>query len=258
MKLVTNTLPQIMLSYQTKNIPLSASIKDVDGKKGIITGYFAHFNSLDSDGDVIIPGAFNKTIAERGPLSTQPRVKHLRNHLVYEPVGTITALKEDTKGLYYESIPGTHFIGQDTVKMIESGLVTEHSFGFEVVKKETIKEGNGLLQEGRERKLMELKLWEGSVLSGWGANERTGAAMMKSMGKQAYTKMLSDRATALEKFCRNTTATEETIEMLLLESKQLTQIILDIQTTATKPELKSTLPEEWKGWIKAGQVLIKN
>lgn len=244
-----------MLGYQTKNISLPASLKDIDGKKGIIAGYFAHFNNLDSDGDVIMPKAFTKTIAERGPKSTQPRVKHLRNHMVYEPIGVITELKEDDKGLYYESKAGTHFIGQDTIKMIESGLITEHSFGFDTVKKETIKEGEGFFESGRERRLIELRMWEGSSLTAWGANERTGGATLKMMGKEAYLKMLEDRNKALDKFIHNTTATDETIELLLLESKQLTQIILDISTEATEPENKSTLPDEWKDWIKAGQLL---
>lgn len=224
-----------MLGYQTKNIPLAASIKDVDGKKGIITGYFAHFNSLDSDGDIIERGAFTKTIAERGPQSSQPRVKHLRNHLVYEPVGTITALKEDSTGLYYESQPGTHFIGQDTIKMIESGIITEHSFGFDTVRKE---------MKSQVRHLQELKLWEGSSLTAWGANERTGAAMMKSMGKDMYKKMLADRQKELEIFCKHTTATDETIEALLVEVKQLSQIILDISNESTTPGDTSTLPDE--------------
>ncbi len=224
-----------MLGYQTKNISLSASIKDVDRRKGIITGYFAHFNSLDSDGDIILPGAFTKTIRERGPNSSQPRIKHLRNHLVYEPIGVLTELKEDKAGLAYESRPGTHFIGQDTIKMIESGVITEHSFGFDTIRKE---------QKSDARYLIELLQWEGSSLTAWGANERTGVAMMKSMGKDAYAKMLSDRQNALTKFCRNTDATDETIELLLLESKQLTQIILDLSTTTTTPdESKSTLPE---------------
>ena len=42
-------------------------IKDIDGKKGIVTGYFADFNSIDSDGDIIRPGAFSKSISEWGP-----------------------------------------------------------------------------------------------------------------------------------------------------------------------------------------------
>lgn len=227
--------------YQTKNISLAASVKDVDGKKGIITGYFANFNTWDSDNDMILPGAFTKSIAERGPDSTQPRVKHLRNHLIYEPIGNLTKLQEDTTGLYYESQPGTHFIGQDTVKMIESGIITEHSFGYDTVRKEVINPDADWYQQ--KRKLIELKIWEGSSLTAWGANERTGAATMKSMGKQAYTKMLTDRATALEKFCRNTSATDETIELLLLEHKQLIQTIFDISEQSTTPDLKSTLPE---------------
>lgn len=221
--------------YQTKNIPFSASIKDIDGKKGIMVGYFSEFDSWDSDEDSIPFGAFTKTIAERGPGSKQPRVKHLRNHLIYEPVGNLLVLEEHKKGLYYESMPGTHFIGQDTVKMAESGLITEHSFGFDVVRHEKVKEG---------RRLLELKLWEGSSLTAWGANERTGAATMKSMGKGPYIKMITDRAASVEKFCRNTTATDETIEFLLLEHKQLTQIILDLSEKATTPGLNPTLPDE--------------
>lgn len=221
--------------YQTKNIPIAAAIKDIDGKKGIIVGYFAEFNNIDSDEDVTEPGSFKKTIAERGPDSKQPRIKHLRNHLIYEPVGVIKTLQEDHKGLYYESVAGTHFIGQDTVKMIESGIITEHSFGFDIVRKE---------QKGQVRHIKEVILWEGSVLTAWGANERTGAATMKSMGAAAYTKILQDRANALEKFCRNTTATDETIELLLIEHKQLIQTILDISEQSTTPEQNSTLPED--------------
>lgn len=227
------------MNYLIKNSILPASIKDADTKKGIITGYGAIFNNEDSDGDTIVHGAFTKTIMERGPQSSQPRIKYLRNHNVYEPIGALEVLQEDQKGLYYEAKPGTHSIGQDTLKMIESGLITEHSFGFETVKKQVINPD----ADWRDQKqiLQELKLWELSALTGWGANEKTGAATLKSMGKDAYVKMLNDRQKALEKFCKNTTATDETIELLLLEAKQLTQIILDITIKATEPETdKST------------------
>ena len=240
------------MNYLIKNTSLPASIVDVDEKKGIITGYFAVFNNEDSDGDTILPGAFTKTILERGPASSQPRIKHLLNHSVYQPVGVLQVLQEDQKGLYYESKPGTHSIGIDTVKMIESGLITEHSFGFETVRKQVINPDADW--KDRKQILQELKLWEGSSLTAWGANEQTGGATLKSMGKDAYIKMLNDRQKALEKFCSNSTATDETIELLLLESKQLTQIILDISQKSTAPETptppdkgrkseKSTLPE---------------
>jgi len=233
------------MNYQIKNTNLPTSIKDVDGKKGIITGYASVFNNEDSDGDTIIPGAFTKTILERGPQSAQPRIKFLRNHYSWEPIGVLQVLQEDQKGLYYEAQAGTHAIGIDTVKMIESGLITEHSIGFETVRKQVI-DPNADWKD-RKQILQEIKLWELSALTAWGANEQTGGATVKSMGKEAYVKMLNDRQKALEKFCKNTTATDETIELLLLESKQLTQIILDISLKATEPEApkkdKATLPE---------------
>lgn len=236
------------VNYQIKNTNHATSIKDVDGKKGIITGYFSVFNNEDSDGDTILPGAFTKTIGERGPAASQPRIKHLLNHSTYNPIGVLQVLQEDNKGLYYESQPGTHSIGQDVVKMIESGLITEHSIGYEVVRKQVINPD----ADWRDQKqiLQELKLWEGSCLTAWGANEQTGGATLKSLGKEAFVKMLNDRQVALEKFCRNSTATDETIELLLLESKQLTKIILDFSEKSTAPEktppshVASTLPVE--------------
>ena len=51
--------------YTTKFI--SAEIKDIDTKQGIVAGYFANFNTLDSDGDIIRKGAFNQSIQEWFP-----------------------------------------------------------------------------------------------------------------------------------------------------------------------------------------------
>jgi HK97 family phage prohead protease len=237
------------MGYKNKTISSPSLIKDIDGKKGIITGYGSVFNNEDSDGDTIIPGAFTKTIAERGPQSTQPRIKYLRNHNVYEPVGVLNVLREDQKGLYYEAQAGTHNIGIDTIKMIESGLITEHSIGFETVRKQVI-DPNADWKD-RKQILQELKLWEISALTSWGANELTGGATVKGLTKD-YIKTIQDRQIALEKFCKNTDATDETIELLLLEAKQLSQIILDLKATAPETPTPpnegrnsetSTLPE---------------
>ncbi len=42
-------------------------LKDVDEKKGVVTGYASIFNNIDSDNEIVMPGAFLKTIQERGP-----------------------------------------------------------------------------------------------------------------------------------------------------------------------------------------------
>ena len=62
--------------YLTKNV-LDGAIKDVDVQTGIVTGYFSVFGNLDSDGDIVLPGAFKKTIKENGPDSSKPRILHL-------------------------------------------------------------------------------------------------------------------------------------------------------------------------------------
>lgn len=228
--------------FTTKNTTGGASIKDIDNRKGIITGYFSHFNNEDSDGDTIIPGAFAKTIKDQGPTSARPRIKHLLNHSVYSPIGVLITLQEDQTGLYYESQPGTHAIGQDTIKMIDSGLITEHSIGFKTEKKQILNPDADY--QNRRQILQELKLFEGSSLTSWGANELTGGAVIKSMGKDFYLKTMSDRQKALEKFCRDSTATDETLELLSLECKQLSQIILTLLQDSTQPEIDSTMPEQ--------------
>ncbi len=116
--------------YSIKSGQLLASIKDADIKQGIVTGYFASFNTLDSDNDIIMPGAFAKTIMEMGPASAKPRTKHLLNHDTGQPLGLLMTLKEDMTGLYYESKIGDHSLGVDFMKMVDCGLITEHSIGY--------------------------------------------------------------------------------------------------------------------------------
>ena len=72
---------------------LTLGIKDVDGKKGIVTGYASDFDSLDSDGDVIKKGAFAKTLSLNGPKSQKPRIKHLLNHNATQPLGALIDVK---------------------------------------------------------------------------------------------------------------------------------------------------------------------
>lgn len=183
------------------------SIKDVDAKQGIVTGYFSAFDIKDSDGDIIRPGAFKRSIDEWFP---KGRIKHLMNHDPSKPLGVLQVLKEDSYGLYYESKVGTHNLGQDFIKMVESDLVKEHSIGFSVVREQKGQDGN---------EMFDLKLYEGSSLTAWGANEFTPLLGMKN------SKDIKDRIKTFEKFVRNSNATDDAIEMCLLEIKQLYQAV---------------------------------
>ena len=218
---------------------LLLQIKDVDGKKGIVTGYFSDFNSIDSDGDIIKPGAFQKSISQNGPQSSKPRIKHLLNHDSSKPLGVLEVLKEDTKGLYYESRLGTHSLGVDFIKMVDSGLITEHSIGFQTVKYKQLKPWNEWKHGEAARELSELKLYEGSSLTAWGANMNTPLTGLKTEQK---VRKINDRIDILIKSLRDGTFSDETFDLLEIELKQMQQAMIDL---TTEPE-QTTQPDEEK------------
>jgi HK97 family phage prohead protease len=227
--------------FNIKTEVLTAEIMDMNPKQGIVTGYFSKFNNVDADGDIIRPGAFTKTIKEQGPQSALPRIKHLLNHDPSLPLGVLKSLTEDNYGLAYESQIGSHEGGEDFIKMVESGLITEHSIGFKIIKRNQIQSYENYLKNpsAGQFEITEIKLYEGSSLTAWGANPLTPITSLKSMND---VDLLVAKHEAIDKFCRNTTATDDTIQMLLLHSKQLAQLILDMKST-TEPA-KAIQPEE--------------
>jgi hypothetical protein len=79
--------------------------------------------------------------------------------------------------------------------------------------------------------LTDIILFEGSSLTAWGANEHTPLMGMKSLSANV------DRLKALEKFVKSSDASDETIELLILEIKQLNQVIADMQGTPPAVEV---------------------
>jgi len=239
-------------------------IKDIDGRQGIITGYFAMFDSVDSDGDVIRKGAFTKTVRELGPTSAKPRIKHLLNHDPSQPLGVIYELNEDNVGLYYESKLGTHALGTDFVKMVDSGLILENSFGYQTKKYNQLKPWNEWKEGEAARELLELKVFEGSNLTAWGANWRTHNSGIKSA---QYIDQMGKRIDLLIKALRDGTFTDETFDLLEIELKQLQQSFIDLSKTeppestqekATEP-VKATQPDKVvRSWKSAGISTLLN
>ena len=202
--------------YNYKSFELE--LKDVDAKKGIVSGYFSAFGMVDSDGDIMMPGAFKRSINDWGP-EGKGRIKHLLNHNPSQPLGKITSLKEDSYGLLYTSQVGTHQLGKDFIKMVESGLIGEHSIGFRTLQEQKGDMGN---------ELRDVMLFEGSSLTAWGANENTPLIGMKSL--KSVEKM-QDEIRAFDKFIRNSDASEETIDLCLIKVKQLAQAIEQMSST---------------------------
>ena len=138
----------------------------VDSDSRLVRGYFASFNTLDSDGDIFVKGAFAKSIQERGVNSSGNRkIAHLAFHDMKRPIGDIQVLQEDEMGLYFESKLGTHQDGEDMLKMYREGEIREHSVGFQYMP-DKMEEKDGVWY------LKEVKLFEGSAVT-FGANENT-------------------------------------------------------------------------------------
>jgi HK97 family phage prohead protease len=181
-------------------------IEDVDDVKGIVTGYFSAFNNIDSDGDVIVSGAYKKTVAENGPQGRN-RIMHLLQHNPLMPLGKPTELMEDAKGLRFTSKITETSYGKDVIKLYAEGVFNEHSVGFEIIKADN---------KAGYREIREIKLWEGSTVT-WGANPNTPIESMKSWDKPKSEEMLA-------KFCnilRNGDLTDESMIQLEIGLKQI-------------------------------------
>lgn len=210
--------------YLQKNIDYS--VKDVDTVKGIVSFYIGAFDNVDSDGDVITKGAYERTLKERGPQSPQPRVKHLRDHDTRLAPGKVMELYEDSHGLLMRSQLGKSTLGQDTLKDYQDGIITEHSQGFEVVKEYKRESYN---------EITEIKLWEGSTLTAWGANPLTPMVDIKSTDE-----LLTYKST-LERRLRNGTYSDEYYKNL----KTLYEIL---KHHFSEPQQHSDKPDSYNPW----------
>ncbi len=175
---------------------INEGFKDMDTNQGIVTGYFAMFGSKDLDGDIIEPGAFSKTIQERGPKG-KALIKYLLDHDRNKAVAKIDELYEDGKGLYYEAKVGTHSAGKDFLEMVKSGIINQHSFGFVVPKDKSYFD-----QSRKANVIKEVMMYEGSAIQFLGANPETTTIGLKSF---------EDYLISLEKFIKTSEASDDCI-----------------------------------------------
>lgn len=220
-------------------IPCNLELKDLNIKDRIVQAYYFNAQTVDSDNDIISIDAYDKSIAERGPKSAQPRIKHLFNH--WEGTGTIQEMGKDDKGGWFLSKLGRHTTGKDVLLMYEDGLITEHSHGFDTVnaEHETI--------DGKEiRRIKEGILWEVTSLDKWGANMNT--PVIKSLEEKNY---WTKRLETLIKAFDSGKYTDEMFELLTIQLIQLKEMIRSFDEEK-KIEQKVTEPKQLSTFSKAG------
>lgn len=117
-----------------QHVQVSAKDYAYNGESRTISGYAAIFGNVDRDRDVLLPGCFAKSIQERGPESdANGKILFLWQHDTDEPLGRITVLREDEKGLYFEAVIDEIEIGDRCIKQLESGTLNQFSIGFSYV-----------------------------------------------------------------------------------------------------------------------------
>ena len=125
---------------------------DADGR---FAGYASAFGRLDEAGDIVMPGAFEKSLKRRGA----QRLRMLFQHDPKEPVGNWEVAREDAYGLWVEGrlVPGVP--RADALRaLIERKAIDGLSIGFRTVRA-TRDAGTG------HRRLWAVELWEISVVT---------------------------------------------------------------------------------------------
>ena len=123
--------------------------------EGRFAGYASVFGEVDDGGDIVMPGAFSRSLATRG----RRRLRMLFQHDPKEPVGIWERVAEDGFGLWAEGrlVPGVP--RADALRrLIESRAIDGLSIGFRTVRA-TREAGSG------HRKLHTIDLWEISIVT---------------------------------------------------------------------------------------------
>jgi HK97 family phage prohead protease len=182
------------MGKEYKQLPVWAIKADPD--TGEVEALVAAFGNMDYQRDVILDGAFKKTITERGA-----KVRVLDNHnaqSVRDVVGKVLGLREvgrkslprEVRDEYPDATGGlvvdVQFLldtpeGLGVFKRIKSGAVSEYSIGYDAIIAEAGKfKPTGYNEELNVRYLKEIRLWEVSPVV-FAANPATATVGAKAL-----------------------------------------------------------------------------
>ncbi len=172
-----------------RNIKMKApfEIKFIE-QEGIFSGYASVFEELDEQGDRVLKGAFQASLA-RG-LYKKQMPKMLWQHDPEQPIGIWHIIREDQKGLYVE---GQLLLdvqrGREAYVLLKAGVLDSLSIGYQVVEAE-----RGAV--AGERKLKKVDLFEISLVT-FPANTAARITRVKRNGGD-FTKLIAKLNQATE------------------------------------------------------------
>ena len=128
-----------------------------DENKGMFEGYASVFGNKDLGNDVVISGAFRKSLRAKGAR----KIKMLFQHDTKEPIGVYTQIKEDGNGLYVKGqLAMNTQKGKEVYELMKMGAIDGLSVGYRVDAK-----GYHYDERGKRRMLKEVDLMEISAVT---------------------------------------------------------------------------------------------
>lgn len=125
------------------------------GHDGRFEGYASLFGEADLSGDVVMAGAFARSLRQRGARG----VRMLFQHDPAQPIGRWDAIAEDHRGLYVRGrLSLTTAKGREVHALMRDGALDGLSIGFRTIRARAEKRA-GL------RRIFEADLWEISVVT---------------------------------------------------------------------------------------------
>lgn len=187
---------------ERKAVPIEFEFKNDQSNGRTFSGYASTFD-VDLGGDMIVQGAFKKTLEERAS-----RVKILWQHDA--PIGRPLRMIEDNKGLYVEGKISRTRLGDEALELMKDGVVDQMSIGFSIPQGKSDRDENGL------RIIREVKLFEFSPVT-FPMNENAFIQSVKTAKNLISTEKLSGA-----------------------EIKELSELLTDIKTLLTTEPQQST------------------
>lgn len=138
-------------------VPITKDINfeyQLDTKSMTFKGYASTFGNIDSDNDIIMPGAFSKSIKEALPANN---IKVLRDHIWANLIGRPMHMEQDSTGLFTESKLSKTTLGEDTMILLDDNVIDKMSIGFWIPQGKSFKRKDGV-KEISEVALMEYSL----------------------------------------------------------------------------------------------------
>ena len=176
---------------KTKQIAVPFECKDI-GDEGQVDGYASVFGVIDSYRDVVMPGAFVRSIVKHREKGSMPAL--LWQHRSDTPIGVWQQIDEDDKGLHVRGrlAMGTAK-GREVRELLKMGALRGLSIGFNVPEG-----GEEYDHVEKVNRLKEINLWETSIVT-FPANE---AANIESVRSAVIDEALKTKRN-LERFLRD-------------------------------------------------------